>query len=157
MRLDLEPLSLAGCQSASGPSREPPDVHIGTYLGKLLGSQILDGICGTRHNREVWSKGVIETESAGCVGRNMAEYFEDPIVQLVIWLAVFSALVAVAAYIIMRLRTEAVQNEPVASELLSKFRELHVEGDLSEEEFRTIKTTLAEQLQEELKDNEGKG
>ena len=87
----------------------------------------------------------------------MAEFIEDPIVQLVIWLAVFSALVAVAAYIIMRLRTEAVQNEPVASELLSKFRELHGQGDLSEEEFRTIKTTLAEQLQEELKDNEGKG
>ena len=87
----------------------------------------------------------------------MADFFKDPIVQLVIWLAVFSALVAIAAYIIMRLRTEPVQQEPVASELLSKFRDLHGQGDLSEEEFRTIKTTLAEQLQEELKDNEGKG
>lgn len=87
----------------------------------------------------------------------MAEFFEDPIVQLIVWLAVFSALVAVAGYVIMRMRAEAVQNEPVSSELLSKFRELHGQGDLSEEEFRTIKTTLAEQLQAELKDNEGKG
>ena len=87
----------------------------------------------------------------------MAEFFEDPIVQLVIWLAVFTALVAVAVYIITRIRAEAVQSEPMASELLSKFRELHGRGELSEEEFRTIKTTLAEQLQEELKDNEGKG
>jgi uncharacterized membrane protein len=87
----------------------------------------------------------------------MAEFFEDPIVQLIVWLAVFSALVAVAGYIIMRMRAEAVQNEPASSELLSKFRELHGQGDLSEEEFRTIKTTLAEQLQEELKDNEGRG
>jgi len=100
---------------------------------------------------------VIGTESAGCVGRSMGEFFEDPIVQLVIWLAVFSALVAIAAYVIMRLRTEPAQKEPVASEMLSKFRELHGQGDLSEKEFRTIKTTLAEQLQEELKDNEGKG
>ena len=87
----------------------------------------------------------------------MDDFFEDPIVQLVIWLAVFSALVAIAGYFTMRLRTEPAQQEPVASEMLSKFRDLHGQGDLSEEEFRTIKTTLAEQLQEELKDNEGKG
>ncbi len=85
----------------------------------------------------------------------MIEFIEDPVVQLVIWLSVFSALVAVGAYVIMRIRAEAVQNEPVASELLSKFRELRGQGDLSEEEFRTIKTTLAEQLQDELKDNNG--
>jgi uncharacterized membrane protein len=87
----------------------------------------------------------------------MSEFIQDPIVQLVIWLTVFSALVAVAVYVVTRIRAEAVQNEPVASDLLSKFRELRGQGDLSEEEFRTIKTTLAEQLQEELKDNEGKG
>jgi uncharacterized membrane protein len=85
----------------------------------------------------------------------MAEFLEDPTVQLVIWLSVLAVLVAIAVYVIMRIRTEPVQSEPVASEMLSKFRELHVQGDLSEEEFRTIKTTLAEQLQEELKDNEG--
>ncbi len=87
----------------------------------------------------------------------MTEFFEDSIVQLVIWLAVFSALVAVAAYVVMRMRAEAVQNEPVASELLSKFRDIRGQGDLSEEEFRTIKTTLTEQLQDELKDNKEKG
>ena len=103
----------------------------------------------------MWPEGAIGTECAGCVGRSMTEFFEDSVVQLVIWLAVFTVLVAVAAYIVMRIRAEAVQNEPVASELLSKFRDIRGQGDLSEEEFRTIKTTLAEQLQEELKDNEG--
>ena len=87
----------------------------------------------------------------------MAEFFHDPIVQLVIWIAVFSALVAIAVFVSLRIRAESVQKEPVASEMLSKFRELRGQGDLSEEEFRTIKTALAEQLQEELKDNEGKG
>lgn len=85
----------------------------------------------------------------------MAEFFEDSTVQLVIWLSALAVLVAVAVYVIMRIRTAPVQSEPVASEMLSKFRELRGQGDLSEEEFRTIKTTLAEQLQEELKDNEG--
>ncbi|NLS91300.1 MAG: hypothetical protein GXX96_03830 [Planctomycetaceae bacterium] len=87
----------------------------------------------------------------------MAEFFEDPTVQLVIWLAVLAAIIAVAVYVIMRIRSEPAQSEPVASEMLSKFRELRGQGDLSEEEFRTIKTTLTEQLQHELKDNEGKG
>ena len=87
----------------------------------------------------------------------MAEFFQDPILQLILWIAVFLILLAVATYVVLKIRGEALQNEPPASELLSKFRELHGEGDLSHEEFRTIKTTLAEQLQMELKDNEEKG
>jgi len=87
----------------------------------------------------------------------MTEFFQEPVVQLILWCAVFAALAAVAVFITLRIREEAVQKEPPSSELLSKFRELHAEGDLSEEEFRTIKTTLAEQLQDELKDNEEKG
>ncbi len=87
----------------------------------------------------------------------MIEFFNEPVVQLILWVSVLSVLVAIAVYVSLRIRAESVQKEPVASEMLSKFRELRGQGDLSEEEFRTIKTTLAEQLQQELKDNEGKG
>ncbi len=87
----------------------------------------------------------------------MSEFFQDSVVQLILWASVISVMVVVAVYVSLRIRAEPVQQEPVASEMLSKFRELRGQGDLSEEEFRTIKTTLAEQLQEELKDNEGKG
>jgi len=72
---------------------------------------------------------------------------------LVLWTAILAALVAVAIYVIKKVRDKAVQKEPTASELLSKFRELHSRGELSDAEFRTIKTTLASQLHEELKDN----
>ena len=72
---------------------------------------------------------------------------------LVLWAAILASLVAVAIYVIKKVRDKAVQKEPTASELLSKFRELHSRGGLSDAEFRTIKTTLAAQLQEELKDN----
>jgi uncharacterized membrane protein len=70
---------------------------------------------------------------------------------LVLWLTVLASLIAVAAYIILKIRAKTLQNEPEASELLSKFRDLHSQGELSDEEFRTIKTTLAVELQKELK------
>jgi uncharacterized membrane protein len=76
---------------------------------------------------------------------------------LVMWLAVLAALIAVAAYFILKIRAKTLQHEPPASELLSKFRDLHSQGELTDEEFRTIKTTLAAQLQRELNDSEGTG
>lgn len=76
--------------------------------------------------------------------------------QIVLWLAVLAILLAVAVYVLEKIRPKPLQNEPRASQWLSKFRELHSRGGLSDEEYRTIKTTLASELQEELKDNEEK-
>ena len=72
---------------------------------------------------------------------------------LVLGLVVLAVLLAVAAYIISKIRAEPAKKEPQASEWLSKYSDLHSRGGLSDEEFRTIKTKLAEQLQDELKDN----
>jgi hypothetical protein len=72
---------------------------------------------------------------------------------IVVWLAVLAAMIAVAAYFILKFRAKTLQNEPPASELLSKFRDLHSQGELTDEEFRTIKTTLSAQLQRELNDS----
>jgi hypothetical protein len=77
--------------------------------------------------------------------------------RLVIWMAGLAILIAVACYVIGKIRPKPVQKEPRASEWLSKYRDLRAEGKLSEEEFRTIKTTLAAQLQDELNDNGDKG
>ena len=79
--------------------------------------------------------------------------FEDRWGEFVIWLAVFAIVVPVLIYILKKIRAEPVQQEPPASELMAKFREQHSKGHLSDAEFRTIKTTLAARLQEELKDN----
>jgi len=76
---------------------------------------------------------------------------------LVLAIAGLAILVAVAWYVITKIRPKTVQKERGANELLSKFRELHSRGELSDEEFRTIKTNLATQLQDELKDNGDKG
>jgi len=72
--------------------------------------------------------------------------------RLVVYMAILAGSVAVTAYVVSKLRGDPVQHEPKASELMSKFRELHSRGELSDAEFRTIKTALAKQLQNELKD-----
>ncbi|MFH1268694.1 MAG: hypothetical protein ABIK89_23465 [Planctomycetota bacterium] len=79
--------------------------------------------------------------------------FEDPVAELVLWATIGAILIAVLAYIIGKIRAESTQQEPGASELMSKFRDLHSKGELSDAEFRTIKTALAARMQEELKDN----
>ena len=76
---------------------------------------------------------------------------------IILWLAVLAVLVAVACYVIAKIRSAPAQKEPQASQWLSKYSELHSKGGLSDEEFRTIKTKLAEQLQDELNDNGDEG
>jgi uncharacterized membrane protein len=73
--------------------------------------------------------------------------------ELVLWVAVLAVLVAVAYYFLKKIHPKSVQKEPPASQWLSKFREMNSQGELTDEEFRTIKTTLASQLQDELSDN----
>ncbi len=77
--------------------------------------------------------------------------------QLVLGVVALAILVAIGVYWAGKIRTEAVQKEPTASELLTKFREMHSQGVLSDEEFRTIKTTLTERLQTELKGKDETG
>jgi uncharacterized membrane protein len=73
---------------------------------------------------------------------------------LVLWMALLATVIAVAVYAISQARAKSAQQEPTTHDLLTKFRELHSRGELSDAEFRTIKTTLASQLKTELKDND---
>jgi uncharacterized membrane protein len=82
----------------------------------------------------------------------MSQLFDRTLTEAVVWTALCAIMVAVAVYVLGKIRGEAVQNEPDASELMTKFRELHSRGELSDAEFRTIKTNLAARLQQELKD-----
>jgi uncharacterized membrane protein len=75
----------------------------------------------------------------------------------VLWVAGLAVLLAIAYYVLGVIRPKPSQKEPQASRWLSKFRELHDEGGLSDEEFREIRTTLGAQLRDELSDNDEKG
>ncbi len=80
-----------------------------------------------------------------------------PTQKLVIWSAIFASLIAVAVYVVGLIRAKTVQQEPTPSDLMSKFRDSHSQGELSDEEFRTIKTMLGTRMKEELKDDGEKG
>jgi len=71
--------------------------------------------------------------------------------------AAMAVLAALGAWIVSRFRGSKGDEGPAVSELLSKFRELHEQGKLSDEEFRNIKTLLAEKIQQELNDNSEPG
>jgi uncharacterized membrane protein len=80
----------------------------------------------------------------------MAEFLGSPLAAIVFLLALTAALVAVGIYVIGRVRAGINGKDPPASDWLTKFEELHAKGELSDEEYRTIKGMLAERLQQEL-------
>ena len=76
---------------------------------------------------------------------------------LIAGLVILAGLVAAAAVIVAKIRAAPAKKEHEASDWLSKYSDLHSKGGLSDEEFRTIKTKLAEQLQDELNDSGDNG
>jgi uncharacterized membrane protein len=90
-------------------------------------------------------------------GGGMERFWQTGPEGLVLWSAILAILVAIAWYVIGKIRPKSLQKERKASDWLSKCRELNSEGELTDEEFRTIKTTLATQLQDELNDNGKEG
>jgi hypothetical protein len=80
----------------------------------------------------------------------MAEFLGSPVASVVILVALTAGLIAVGVYVIGRVRAGIRQVEPPASRWLTNFQELHAEGGLSDEEYRTIKAVLAERLEQEL-------
>ena len=87
----------------------------------------------------------------------MVELLEGPWYLAIILFAAVVALIAVGAYTVSKWR-DAINNDTnTASELLTNFREMHSRGDLTDEEFRTIKAQLSYDIREELKDSGNEG
>lgn len=84
----------------------------------------------------------------------MTELFRHPLSQAALWFAVIFALLALAVVALRKWRGGSSDAQDDARDLLTKFRELHGQGGLSDDEYRTIKTKLARQLNAELNDNE---
>jgi len=84
----------------------------------------------------------------------MWEFLGSDTVRLVVYLAAAAALAVVGFYVVLKVRASLQDDPPETSELISKFRELHSRGGLSDEEYRTVKSKLGAQLQGELKAKE---
>ena len=71
--------------------------------------------------------------------------------------AVMLLVIATGVYVARMFRGRSDDNQPGALAELSNFQEMHGRGDLSDEEFRTIKTQLASKVQAQLRDSEQTG
>ncbi|HEX7376493.1 MAG TPA: hypothetical protein VF278_05240 [Pirellulales bacterium] len=84
----------------------------------------------------------------------MPDLFHNTTAQVVIWVAIGAILVVVGIYVVAKVRETFSEREPATHQLLANFRELHTQGELGDEEYRTIKATLAARLQREIKGKE---
>ena len=87
----------------------------------------------------------------------VAEFFESDRVQLVLVITLVAMLSATGRYLVSKLRGGSDEDQPITSDMLTNMQKMHQKGDLSEEEFRTIKTHLAARLKDELKDDKQQG
>ncbi len=87
----------------------------------------------------------------------MLEFLTTTTAKAVLWVAILMVILAVSYYVVRRFRDRSDDDRQTASDLLTNFREMHHEGDISGKEFRTIKTVLGQKLQEEMKDLDSSG
>jgi hypothetical protein len=88
----------------------------------------------------------------------LAELSErEALVRIALLFAAIAALTGLGALVVSKFRGSTKDEERPTSQMLSNFRNLHEQGELSETEFRNIKTLLSDKIQEELKDSEEQG
>ena len=81
----------------------------------------------------------------------MPEILKDPKAQLVIAITVIFMLTALGFYIASKFRPKSDEKTLSKDEMLTKFRGLHNQGELSDEEFKNVKSTLSRQISDEIK------
>jgi uncharacterized membrane protein len=84
----------------------------------------------------------------------MPEFFSHPLLLAILGLTAMIAFSARAILWLRRWRGDSANDQLSTSELLTKFREMHLRGSLSADEYRTIKTKLATQFDAKLSDND---
>jgi uncharacterized membrane protein len=75
----------------------------------------------------------------------------ETLTEVFLWLAVLAGLLVLATVVVQRFRGGAARAQHTDSQLVAKFREMHSEGDISEAEYRTIKSVLGDHLQRDVK------
>ena len=77
----------------------------------------------------------------------MTDFFADPTVRAVIAILVLCILIAIAFKFMASFRDYTAQDQENAEDVLANLREMHLKGDISDEEFRTIQATTHSHLQ----------
>ena len=88
----------------------------------------------------------------------MQEFLQSAPAQAVIWIATLIALCSVGVYLIKVVRERSDSGGQLsASDMLTGFREMHNEGDISQTEFKRIKSVLGGRLHDEVESNNAGG
>jgi len=66
---------------------------------------------------------------------------------------VLAIMILVSVMVLGKLRNFADEDRVDTSKMMTNFEELREQGDISDEEFRKVKSVLREKLQHELNDN----
>ncbi len=69
----------------------------------------------------------------------MADLLDDSMIRAGFGLLVLALLTTIAFYIVSRFRDYNAEDREAADALLANLREMHLQGDITDEEFRTIK------------------
>lgn len=122
----------------------------------LLFAYVLDATLAKAHNVWVGLLGPATRGFAPGPPHFMSDFFRQPLFVAALWFAVIFAMLAGAIAIVRRFRGSAADDQPRANDILAKFRDLHARGGLSDDEYRTIKTKLATQVETELTSSDKK-
>jgi hypothetical protein len=89
----------------------------------------------------------------------MLDFLRSTPAQATIWVTVLMVLCLVGVFVIRRFRDPTGSAGPSPSDLLSEFRDLREDGDITPQEYRQIKALLGTKLQQSLgsKDADGDG
>ena len=86
----------------------------------------------------------------------MGQLSLDTWIQLCVWGAVLLGLVIVAALVVQRFRGSAAGKGATPGELLTNFQEMRERGDISDADYRRIKSVLGDKIQRDSKGGKDK-
>jgi uncharacterized membrane protein len=86
----------------------------------------------------------------------MRQMSAETLTQVMLWMSVLIGLVIVGVLIVQRFRGSATQKGSTPQELIANFEEMRSRGDITDADYRRIKSVLGDQLQSKLKDGKDK-
>jgi uncharacterized membrane protein len=72
--------------------------------------------------------------------------------QVIIMTSLLAVMIVLSLLLLKRFRDNTGDDVPTPSEHLTNFQELHDQGDISDAEFRKLKTVLIDKFQQQLND-----
>ncbi len=78
------------------------------------------------------------------------EFFANSIVAAMVWSMIATMFLVIAIVILRSFQGRTGNDLPESSNSLTNFKEMHAQGELSDEEYRTIKTAVSGRVRNEI-------